>query len=64
MSTVEKHKPVKEYRECRLVGEGVAVYKGWWEKATLIKWPLSRDLKEVREEAMQTAGEKISGQRE
>lgn len=26
MSTVEKDKPVKEYRERRLVGEGVAVF--------------------------------------
>lgn len=25
MSTIEKDKPVKEYRECWFVGEGVAV---------------------------------------
>lgn len=28
----------------------------------LIKWPLSSDLKEVREQAVQTAGAKISRQ--
>lgn len=34
MSAVEKDKPIKEYRECWFVGEGVAVCIGWSEKAT------------------------------
>lgn len=46
---------LKEYRECGLWG-GDAVYIGWSEKAILIKWPLSRDLKVVREQAMQKFG--------